>query len=291
LTRSQLGFLLMVSVIMLGLFVGLILFSDRTPTSNVQRPEQREGLVHEPVFDSTAPAPRAQDLAWVYEQRKDHYVGEVTAMDRWILLLLTFTTIGLALLIYRPPEFEIPSVGITIPTTPLYVCSSLALLYCWLGFGFTLQSALESRISLFEMMKLLEPAHLRHFHSLVHTLEGNGLVDALAAWYLGHNPLSKPASAVIAVTLFGVYALIVAMAHFVTLSLPLVLVPILRRGEKGSIVMGAILAMLIAASYLAFFMKFPYMPWFGVAVWLYVLVLVLCAPVLVRKSRRGLFDE
>ncbi|HLP12944.1 MAG TPA: hypothetical protein VK177_13500 [Flavobacteriales bacterium] len=108
-----------------------------------------------------------EEIAGIYNNRKDHYDKNITSLSSVINGMGICCLLGICLL-YFDKRDEIEFFGVSIPFKSIFLLLPVVMLYLWLSFGFSLSTAIDSRAVCY-----VSAVKLQYFSEKVIELEGN----------------------------------------------------------------------------------------------------------------------
>lgn len=118
---------------------------------------------------------------WLYKERLACYKDNVRKIDSNLLMQLVLIGFSLYILWQNPKQYGLKSLGINISGELMHFAVPAGLLFFWLGFGFLLSSAIDTRIALMKLIMFIESdgeKRVHDFYSNLNALEAGGLLDA-----------------------------------------------------------------------------------------------------------------
>lgn len=130
--------------------------------------------------------------------RKEHYQKATNSLSSTINSLAVCCLLGIVLLYFEKKD-DIDIAGISIPFKSVFMILPSVMVYLWLSFGFSLFSAIDSRIICYVSIVKIEAIenkllhkncdntidHFQRDYSRIHSLEDGGVVDAVSNVFLG----------------------------------------------------------------------------------------------------------
>ena len=212
------------------------------------------------AFDGETPESFVKEL---YAKRYADYLKNNNKMSGLIQLLAALVALGILLLIYQPSSLEVPGIKISVPDTLLYIFISIGLVYVWLQFGLTLNSGIDSRLTLQSLNSLLESFNefsITYEYSDNNTLVDKGVLDTWFSFYHdafagGSNDIAHQVLGCLG--MFLIYGTFWGLAHAICF----ILISTLHEKKKGgaaTIVLYTIAFLLFALADISFIWEFRY---------------------------------
>lgn len=123
-------------------------------------------------------------MKWLYDQRKEYYNTTLNSLQIIQKGLIVIILVSILVLVFGAKQINVFSIA--IPEGLIYFFILIGGVYLWINFGLTLNSALNSRMSLHHLARIIETnnfGRINYQHSLEHTLADASFIDNWCSHY------------------------------------------------------------------------------------------------------------
>lgn len=218
------------------------------------------------------------DIVRVFEMRYAYYKEDLKSFQNIQLQILIILITSLLVIFFKTEKITIPILSLSLPSGIIFLVSYLGGLYLWVNYGLTLNSLIDSRMSLHYIVKEIQSTspkiEIGYEHSLEHILADSSMIDNWFSHFFNIfegndiSGLKRFSIDIIEILgLYGIYGIVIGLFLATLIAITFEFVSRKKLPKYVGIAMLTFLFAMIILSFLVFVFKMPYVTYWLAAIW------------------------